>query len=114
MGQSDPHKRENLGPTPTPLPYVKHKLYAKLQKLDLLGGSVVKNPPTNAGDVGSVPGLEIPPKIPWKRKWQPTPVFLPGKSHGQRSLVDYSPWGHKESDTTERLSMHTLDIRLSF
>ena len=34
--------------------------------------------------------------IPWRRAWQPTPVFLPGESHGQRSLVDYSPWGHKE------------------
>ena len=34
-------------------------------------------------------------KIPWIRKWQPTPVFLPGKSHGQRSLAGYSPWGHK-------------------
>jgi len=34
-------------------------------------------------------------KIPWRRKWQPTPVFLPGKSHRQRSLVGYSPWGHK-------------------
>ena len=39
----------------------------------------------------------------WRRKWQPTPVFLPGKPHRQRSLVDYSPWGRKESDTTERL-----------
>ena len=39
-------------------------------------------------------------KIPWK-KWQPTPVFLPGKSHGQRSLSGYSPWGHKGSDTAE-------------
>ena len=36
-------------------------------------------------------------KIPWRRKWQPTLVFLLGKSHGQRSLVGYSPWGHKES-----------------
>ena len=42
-------------------------------------------------------------KIPWRRKWQSTPVLLPGKSHGQRSLVGYSPWGRKESDTTERL-----------
>ena len=42
-------------------------------------------------------------KIPWKRKWQPTPVLLPRKSHGGRSLVGYSPWGCKESDTTERL-----------
>ena len=41
-------------------------------------------------------------KIPWRRKWQPTPVLLPGKSHGRRTLVGYSPWGHKESDTTER------------
>ena len=46
-------------------------------------------------------------KIPWRRKWQPTSVFLPGKSHGQRSLVGYSPWGCKESDITERLSLHT-------
>ena len=48
-------------------------------------------------------------KISWRREWQPTPVFLPGESHGQRSLVDYSPWGHKESDTTERLTFsHSL------
>ena len=40
-------------------------------------------------------------KIPWRRAWQPTPVFLPGGSHGQRSLAGYSPWGHKESDTTK-------------
>ena len=40
-------------------------------------------------------------KIPWRRKWQPTPAFLPGKFHGQRSLAGYSPWSHKESDTTE-------------
>ena len=42
-------------------------------------------------------------KIPWRRKWQPTPVFLPGESHGWRALVGYSPWGRKKSDTTERL-----------
>ena len=45
-------------------------------------------------------------KIPWRRAWQPTPVFLPGESHGQRSLVGYSPWSRKESDTTE-LVTHT-------
>ena len=45
-------------------------------------------------------------KIPWRRKWQPTPVFLPGESHGWRSLVGYSPWGRKESDTTEWLHFH--------
>ena len=42
-------------------------------------------------------------KICWRRKWKSTPVLFPGKSHGQRSLVDYSPWGRKESDTTEQL-----------
>ena len=40
-------------------------------------------------------------KIPWRRAWQPTPVFLPGKSHGQRSLASYSSCGHKESEATE-------------
>ena len=45
-------------------------------------------------------------KISWRRKWQPTPVFLLGKSHGWRSLVAYSPWGPKESDTTEPLHFH--------
>ena len=63
------------------------------------GGSEVKESACNAGDLGSIPGLG---KIPWRRKWQPTPVFLPGEFHGQRSLVGYSPWGRKESDTTEQ------------
>ena len=40
-------------------------------------------------------------KIPWRKAWQSTPIFLPEESHGQRSLVGYSPWGHKELDTTE-------------
>ena len=44
-------------------------------------------------------------KSPWRRVWQPTPVFLPEEFHGQRSLVVYSPWGSKELDTTERLSL---------
>ena len=48
------------------------------------GDSVVKNLPANAGDVGSIPRLGT---FPWRRKWQPTLVFLPGKSHAQRSLA---------------------------
>ena len=44
-------------------------------------------------------------KIPGRRKWQPTPVFLPGKPHGQRSLVGYSAWGPKELDMTEHTHM---------
>ena len=46
-------------------------------------------------------------KILWRRKWIPTPVFLPGKFHGERSLAGYSPWGHEESDTTECACAHT-------
>ena len=60
---------------------------------------MVKNSAANAEDVrdmGSIPG-----KIPWRRAWQPIPIFLPGESHGQRSLVGCSPLGHKESDMTE-------------
>ena len=49
-------------------------------------------------------------KIPWRRKWQPTPVLLSGKSHGQRSLAGYHPQGHKESDTTQRLKNNKVSI----
>ena len=63
---------------------------------------MVKNLPANAGDMcrrcGFNPWVG---KIAWRRTWQLTPVFLPGKYHGQRSLVGYSPYGHRESDMTE-------------
>ena len=65
------------------------------------GGIVVKNPPVNAGDIREaalIPGIG---KIPWKKEWQPIPVFLPGESLGQRRLVGYSPWGCKELDRIE-------------
>ena len=66
--------------------------------------------PANAGDMRY--GFDIwVGKIPWRRKWQPIPVFLSGESHGQRSLAGYSPWGCKESGMTERLS--TYMARLS-
>ena len=59
---------------------------------------MVKNLPANVRDMGAIPEVR---KIPWRRKQQPTPVFLSGDSHGQKSLVGYSPQGCKESDTTE-------------
>ena len=49
-------------------------------------------------------------KIPWRKAWQPTPVFLPGEFHGQRSLAGYSPWGCKEMDTTEQLKLYRSKI----
>ena len=62
---------------------------------------MVKNLPANAGDIMRG-GFDFwVGKVPWRRAWQPTPVFLPEESHGQRSLADFSPWGHKELDTTE-------------
>ena len=64
-------------------------------------GSVAKNPPANAGDAGGMVFSPWVEKIPWRRKWQPTLVFLPGKSHGERSLAGYSPWSRKELDMAE-------------
>ena len=66
------------------------------------GGSDSKESACNAGDLGL-----ILRKISWRRDWQLTPVFLPRKSHRQRSLVGYSLWGHKELDRTEQLSTTT-------
>ena len=64
------------------------------------GGSDGKESACSAKDPGAWVG-----KVPLRRAWQPTPVFLPGKFHGQRSLAGYNPWGLKESDTTERLHL---------
>ena len=78
------------------------------------GGSGVRNlPACQAGDVGSIPGWG---KIPWRRKWQPTPVFLPEKSHGQRSLVGYSPWDHKRvgHDLVPKWQYSCLDWTVDF
>ena len=61
------------------------------------GGASGKESACSAGDPGSVHGLE---RFPGARKWQFTLVFLPGKFHGWGILMGYSPWGHKESDTT--------------
>ena len=62
------------------------------------GGSDGKESACNAGDLGSISGFG---KIPWRRKWQPTPAFLPGESQGRRSLVGCRLWGRTESDMTE-------------
>ena len=66
------------------------------QQQGFLGGSAVKNPSADEGDGVSIPRSG---RRPWRRKWQPTVVVLPGESHGQRSLVGYSPWVCKKSNT---------------
>ena len=66
------------------------------------GGSEVKAFACNVGDLGSIPGSGI---SAGEGNGNPTPVLLPGESHGRRSLVGCSPWGHRESDTTERLHL---------
>ena len=66
------------------------------------GGSDGKVSACSVGDLGLIPGSDPwVRKIPWRRKWPPTPVLLPRIFHGWRSLVGYSTWGCKESDTTE-------------
>ena len=76
------------------------------------GGSDSKGSTYNVGDLGSIPGLGRSPAegnsyllFPWNTTWNTTPIFWSGEFHGQRILVGNSPWGHKESDTTERLSL---------
>ena len=66
---------------------------------------VVKNLSANAGDIRDAGSIPVS-KIPWRRAWQPTPVFLPGKSHGQRSLVGYNPRSCKESTWLKWLSIY--------
>ena len=70
-----------------------------------------KNPPANAEDVrdaGWIPGSG---RFPWRWAWQPTPVFLPGESHGQRSLVGYGAWGRKESDTKNGVAKSRTQLK---
>ena len=74
----------------------------------LLGYSVLRNPSVKCRRPGFSPWIR---KIPCRRKWQPTPASLPEKSHRQRRLVGYSPWGHKESDMTEQLNNSNCTIR---
>ena len=63
--------------------------------------------PTDSHSMNNREQMWNPPPGPrWRRQWHPTPVLLPGRSHGRRSLVGCSPWGRKESDTTERLHFH--------
>ena len=67
---------------------------------DFHSGSDGEESGCNAGDLDLIPGL-LGSGDPWRRDWLPSPVFLPGEFHGQRSLEGYSPWGHRESDTNE-------------
>ena len=86
-------------------------LYTNFIYQGFAGGSEVKVSARSAGD----PDDSWVRKIPWRRKWQPTLVFLPGESHGWRSLAGYSLQGHKESDMTEWLHFHfSLSYQLSY
>ena len=82
---------------------------SKVSVQEWICGSVVKNPPATAGDTSLIPGLE---RFPRRKKWQPNPIFLPGKSHGQRSLAGHSSWGDKRvgcdlSTKQQQLDTHT-------
>jgi len=81
----------NWGPRGRSGGLVNHKYFLVNIRAISSGGSVVKNPPAKQETRVQFPGQEDP----WRRKWQTTPLFLPGESHEQRSLVGYSPWGHR-------------------
>ena len=76
--------------------------------LGLPTGSVGKESTCNAGDAGRHGFNPQVREIPWRRTCQPTPIILPGESHGQRSLAVCSPCGHKESNTTEHAGTHEV------
>ena len=86
-----------------------HTLHTLWFPLGFPGGTVVKNPPANAEDARDMfdPWVR---RILWRRASQSAPVFLPEKSHGQRNLAGYSPWGRKELNTTEQLSTASLKL----
>ena len=94
-----------MGREPTRNPQRKGAICLGLE--GFTGGSDGKESACNAGDPGLIAGLGIP----WRRKWQSTPVFLPGEF---RSLVGYSPWGCKELDMTERLTLSLSEITQNF
>ena len=83
------------------LPGSKHILISWLQSPSAV---VLELPPPTVSTVS--PSICHEVMGPGRRKWHPTPVLLRGKSRGQRSMVGHSPWGHKESDTTERLHLY--------
>ena len=72
---------------------------------------MVENLPANSGDKRRHQFDAWVRKIPWRRAWQPTPVFLPGESHGQKSLAPYGPQSHRESDTTEATMLPSTALR---
>ena len=84
------------------------KTLTSFHRLMVLGASqvalMIEHLAANAGDMGSIPGSR---RFPWSRTWQPTPVFLPGESHGQRSLAGYGPEGCRvKQDWSNLASMH--------
>ena len=89
--------------------YLSHIVHSRV----FSGCAEVKNPFANAGDTRDAVSIPRWGKIPWRRTWQPTPVFSPGKSHGQRRLVGYSPWGRKESDMIEHSTAQHRAVHLN-
>ena len=85
---------------------VNHSIFSTEEKLHSLVAQRIKRLP--AMQETGVRSLVW--EDPWRRKWHPTPVFLPGEFHGQRILVGYSSQGHKESDMTKRLHTHTITV----
>ena len=96
------HESRNLTHLQPKIRFSTFLKFSSSPPLSFADGTVVKNLSANEGKRRRFnPRVR---KIPWRRNWQPTPLLLPGKSRGQRSLAGCSSWGRKESDTTEWLS----------
>ena len=101
--------------TVSPCDFFSMHVQREKESLPLLKKTLVISDSLVARSVKSLPAMQGPKfdpwvgKTSWRREWQPTPVFLPGEFHGQRSLVGYSLWSHKESGTTDRLT-HTVPL----
>ena len=88
-------------PSPNPFLLLLAGVVNACWQMGFQGGSDGKESACNGGDLGSIPRLG---RFPWRREWLPTPVFLPGKSHGQRSLAGYGPWVAKSRTRMKQLS----------
>ena len=98
-------EQDYLCSLPSPFIHIINHLASQLVFVDLLLYMVVSQTVKNLPVIQKILIQSLGKEDPWRREWQPTPVFLLGESHGQGSLAGYSPWSHQKSDTTEQLNM---------
>ena len=88
--------------------------FSKSLSLILLAFKYIENLPASAENTGDKDLIPVSGRSPGVGNGSPTPVVLPGKSHGQKGLLGYRPWGHKESDMTEHTCMHACTLQKQY